>query len=55
MDVLIKSISMIDLQVCVVTVRGLAGSWYSRRWKIFMELLGCLACLYSLVGEPHML
>ena len=23
--------------------------------KIFTELLGCLACLYSWVGEPHIL
>ena len=41
--------------VHVVTVQGLTGSWYSRRRKIFTEPLGCLACLYSQVGEPRML
>ena len=36
---------------CVVTLQGQAGSWYLCRWKIFMELLGGLACLYSWMGK----
>ena len=40
---------------CVVTIQGLEGPWHLGKQKIFMELLGCLTCLYSRVGEPCML
>ena len=41
--------------LCVASRQGQAGPWYSCRRKNIPELLGCLACLYSQVGEPSSL
>ena len=40
---------------CVATLQGQAGSQKNicADGKIFTELLGCLACLYSWVGKPY--
>ena len=43
------------LHPCVETLQGQAGSWYSCRWKISTEPLGCQARLYSQVGKPRTL